>query len=105
MTKEELEKEAEEYSQKTCGYIRVELVQAYLAGAKAQIEKMKWHIVADGDLPKDRHNVYVVYLNGEYQQETTIASYRHKYWVFNGHKTECEVIAWCELPKWEIKEK
>jgi len=71
---------------------------------KAQIEKMKWHIVADGDLPKDRHNVYVVYLNGEYQQETTIASYRHKYWVFNGHKTECEVIAWCELPKWEIKE-
>jgi hypothetical protein len=35
------EKEAEEYSQKTCGYIRVEIVQAYLAGAKAQIEKMK----------------------------------------------------------------
>lgn len=34
MIKEELEKEAEEYSQKTCGYIRVELVQAFLAGAK-----------------------------------------------------------------------
>ena len=72
---------------------------------EAQIEKMKWHKVADGDLPKDRHNVYVVYLNGDYQLEKTIASFRHKYWVFNGLKTECEIIAWCELPKWEIKEK
>lgn len=72
---------------------------------EAQIEKMKWHKVSDGDLPKDRHNVYVVYLNGNYQLEKTIASFRHKYWVINGLKTECEIIAWCELPKWEIKEK
>lgn len=68
---------------------------------KAQLEKMRWHIVADDDLPKDRHNVYIVYLNGEYMQMQTIASYRHKYWVIDGHKTDCEVIAWCELPKWE----
>ena len=33
---------------------------------KAQIDKMRWHIVADDDLPKDRRNVYIVYLNGEY---------------------------------------
>ena len=66
---------------------------------------MKWHKVSDGDLPKDRHNVYVVYLNGNYQLEKTIASFRHKYWVISGLKTECEIIAWCELPKWEIKEK
>ena len=72
---------------------------------EAQIEKMKWHKVSDNDLPKDRHNVYVVYLNGDYQLEKTIASFRHKYWVINGLKTECEIIAWCELPKWEIKEK
>lgn len=71
---------------------------------KVQIEKMKWHKVSDGDLPKDRHNVYVVYLNGNYQLEKTIASFRHKYWVINGLKTECEIIAWYELPKWEIKE-
>jgi hypothetical protein len=76
-----------------------------IAGLEAQIEKMKWHKVSDGDLPKDRHNVYVVYLNGYYQLQKTIASFRHKYWVFNGIKTECEIIAWCELPKWEIKEK
>jgi hypothetical protein len=75
-----------------------------IAELEAQIEKMKWHKVSDRDLPKDRHNVYVVYLNGYYQLEKTIASFRHKYWVFNGLKTECEVIAWCELPKWEIKE-
>jgi hypothetical protein len=57
MTKEELEKEAEEYSQKTCSYIRVELVQAFLAGAEPrekrieeleeQIEKMKSDVMAN----------------------------------------------------------
>ena len=124
MTKEELEKEAEEwvisnteiYDDKF-GIEREEepkAKEAYLASAEsrekriaeleAQIEKMKWHKVSDGDLPKDRHNVYVVYLNGYYQLQKTIASFRHKYWVFNGLKTECEIIAWCELPKWEIKE-
>ena len=82
-----------------------ELSKKRIAELEAQIEKMKWHKVADGDLPKDRHNVYVVYLNGYYQLQKTIASFRHKYWVFNGLKTECEIIAWCELPKWEIKEK
>ena len=67
---------------------------------EAQLEKVKWHFVEVGDLPKDRRNVYVVYLNGENFYEKTIASYRHKYWVFNGLKTECEVIAWYELPTW-----
>lgn len=67
---------------------------------EAQVEKTKWHKVSDGDLPKDRHNVYVVYMNGYCQLEKTIASFRHKYWVFNGLKTECEIIAWCELPEW-----
>lgn len=40
MTKEELEKEAEEYSQKTCGYIRVELAQAYLAGTEPREKRI-----------------------------------------------------------------
>ncbi len=121
MTREELEKEAEEFTDSKKSFWRQgrtcidSVKQAYLTGAEprekriaeleAQIEKMKWHKVSDGDLPKDRHNVYVVYLNGYYQLQKTIASFRHKYWVFNGIKTECEIIAWCELPKWEIKEK
>jgi hypothetical protein len=82
----------------------VEFAEQETKGLKEQIEKMKWHKVSDGDLPKDRHNVYVVYLNGYYQLQKTIASFRHKYWVINGLKTECEIIAWCELPRWEIKE-
>jgi hypothetical protein len=40
MTKEELEKEAEEYSQKTCGYIRVEIVQAFLASAEPREKRI-----------------------------------------------------------------
>ena len=60
----------------------------------------EWHKVADGDLPKNRRNVYVAYLNGHNEIVTTIASFRHKFWVFDGHKTECEIIAWCELPKY-----
>ena len=99
----------------------VTIKQAYLAGLKAGRETEreyvennaftsmkeqglfpfgKWHKVADGDLPKNRRNIYVAYLNGYNEIVTTIASFRHKFWVFDGHKTECEVIAWCELPKY-----
>ena len=70
-----------------------------LAGLKAA--KTKWHKVADGDLPKNRHNVWITYINAYHQTETTEASFRYKYWVINGHRTECDVIAWCEIPKFE----
>ena len=72
---------------------------------REHIEKMKWHDLRKdpNNLPKDRHNVWIVYLNGYYQEEKSVASYRHKFWVIGGLKTECEVIAWCELPQWEIK--
>ncbi len=76
----------------------------YIIGATEN--GIQWHDLRKdpNDLPKDRHNVYVVYLNGYNQIEKVIASFRHKYWVFNGLKTECKVVAWCELPKWELKE-
>lgn len=76
-----------------------EVKQAFLAGLKAG--RPEWHKVADGDLPKDRHNVWIIYINAYHQTETTEASFRHKYWVINGHRTECDVIAWCEIPKFE----
>lgn len=66
-----------------------------------QQEEPKWHKVADGDLPKNRRTVWITYINAYYQKETTEASFRHKYWVINGHRTECDVIAWCEIPKFE----
>ena len=55
------------------------------------------------DLPKNRHNVWITYINAYHQTETTEASFRHKYWVINGHRTECDVIAWCEIPKYKEK--
>ena len=85
-----------EYAKEVSG---VTIKEAFLAGLEAG--RPKWHKVADGDLPKNRRNVYVVYLNGYNEIEKTIASFRHKYWVFNGLKTECEVIAWSELLKFE----
>ena len=79
----------------------VNVERAYIAGATEN--GIQWHDLRGdpNDLPKDRHNVLVVYLNGEYQRERTFASYRHKYWVISGHKTECEVIAWCEIPQFK----
>lgn len=69
------------------------------------IAKTQWHDLRKdpNDLPKDRHNVWIIYLNGYYQEEKSVASYRHKFWVMNGLKTECEVLAWCELPQFEEK--
>lgn len=70
----------------------------FLAGLNAG--RPKWHKVADGDLPKNRRNVWITYINAYHQTETTEASFRHKYWVINGHITECDVIAWCEIPQY-----
>ena len=98
------EKESEEYAENNAykyanDYITCQ--EAYQSGAEFGYNKAnEWHKVADGDLPKNRRNIYVAYLNGYNEIVTTIASFRHKFWVFDGHKTECEVIAWCELPKY-----
>ena len=75
--------------------------QAYIAGAKEN--GTVWHDLRKdpSDLPKDRSNVWITYINAYYQTETTEASFRHKFWVIGGHKTECEVIAWCEIPRFE----
>ena len=75
--------------------------EAWLAGLNEG--RPKWHKVADGDLPKNRHNVWITYINAYYQTETTEASFRHKYWVINGHRTECDVVAWCEIPQYTEK--
>ena len=79
-----------------------EIKEAVMYGLKAG--RPKWHKVADGDLPKNRRNVWITYINAYYQTETTEASFRHKYWVISGHRTECDVIAWCEIPTYEDKE-
>lgn len=93
---------AEEYVKNRYGTLCVcgssALQQAFFAGLKAG--KSKWHKVTDGDLPKNRCSVWITYINAYHQTETTEASFRRKYWVISGHRTECEVIAWCEIPKY-----
>lgn len=113
MTDEEMAEKYKESKRHKCfradiGKIQIEyeaylnnLKEAYLAGLEA--DRPKWHDLRKdpNDLPKNRHNVWITYINAYYQKETTEASFRYKYWVINGHRTECDVIAWCEIPKLE----
>ena len=73
MTKEELEKEAEEYADKVkCEWenetywvdCRDEVTDAYIAGAEFGYNKAnEWHFVKDGDLPKAYQKCYFIYSN------------------------------------------
>ena len=86
--------------------------QAYLAGLKAG--RPKWHKVADGDLPKPNIAVLICF---QFEKWTTtyIAYYRpaiKKWQMYNMSEAQRqpidddyidseEVIAWCEIPKFE----
>lgn len=84
----------------------------YLAGIKAG--KPKWHKVADGDLPEPNIAVLIC-LQFEKWTTTYIAYYRptiKKWQMYNLSEAQRqpivddyidseEVIAWCELPKYE----
>ena len=104
MTDEEMaEKEYE-----NCKFEKVEhycdktiYVTAFLAGLKAG--RPQWHDLRKdpNDLPKNRRNVWITYINGYNQRENTEASFRYKYWVISGHRTGCEVVAWCEEPTFD----
>ena len=124
----DLEKRADEYAIKVAEknvmpkdcFAEHLIRQAYLDATKAedrvreleqQIEKMKWHKIADGDIPK---------VTGDYITNIGVLTYDH-YGnnIYKWHTPYCEacdyadevgddeVIAWCEIPKYtkEIKEK
>lgn len=76
-------------------------IQAFLAGLKA--DKPQWHDLRENpnDLPNNRRNVWIIYINGYGQKETAEASLRYKRWVISGYKTECDVIAWCGTPSFD----
>ena len=111
MSEEQIELRAEESAKQNCPMPinwneidvaeRAGYIKGYIAGATEN--GIQWHNLRKdpNDLPKDRHNVLIIYLNGYYKRERTFASYRHKYWVICGYKTECEVIAWCEIPQFK----
>ena len=69
-----IEEKAEEYSQKVCGYVRVELAQAFLAGLKA--DRPQWHDLRKdpNDLP-DEGTYLVVWQNNKGYKEIFIMRY------------------------------
>lgn len=67
---------------------------------EAQVEKMKWHKVADGDLPKEGVEVLnkdgdkVIYDAGGSQGWMAYSEYCGRYVEVD------EPVAWCEIPKY-----
>ena len=114
-----VEERAEQYADKKVenrtGYnARWELVKkAYIAGYNDALEKVKdikadyevykkslsnsvkWHKVADGDLPKDEEEKLLFVKNDRYVTD----SYSENVgWTFTPNN---KVIAWCEIPRYE----
>lgn len=100
MTKEELEKEAEEYAGTVHRYRDAQgeteqmedVAEAWKKGYEAG--RPKWHKVADGDLPKDENDV-LVYSGEDWRMCVGRYSPKYKAW-----ETGCDTIAWCEIPKY-----
>ena len=69
-----------------------EVIQAFLAGLKA--DRLKWHKVADGDLPKDENDV-LVYSGEDWRMYVGRYSPKYKAW-----EVGCDTVAWCEIPKY-----
>ena len=104
MTKEELEKEAEEYAGTVHRYRDAQgeteqmedVAEAWKKGYEAG--RPKWHKVADGDLPKDENDV-LVYSGEDWRMCVGRYSPKYKAW-----ETGCDTIAWCEIPTYTDKE-
>lgn len=69
----------------------------FLEGLKAG--RQQWHKVADGDLPKDKHNVWCKCLDqcgeGWYDKDTDTWTL-----IYRGYHVHC-IEAWCELPTFD----
>lgn len=98
MTKEELEKEAEEYAGTVHRYRDAQgeteqmedVAEAWKKGYEAG--RPKWHKVADGDLPKTKKKVLVLLKD----VEEPILDYYRQDGLWN-YALENEVIAWKEI--------
>jgi hypothetical protein len=103
MTKEELEKEAEEYANKyvTEGVdeLKIKVIKGHWQdGAEFGYNKAnEWHYVKDGDLPKHDNDV-LVYSGEEWRMCVGRYSPKHKAW-----EAGCDAIAWKEIVPPELK--
>ena len=68
------------------------------AGAKYVHDRSKWHKVADGDLPKIDKPCLVYLVN---DCVITARLREDNVWTTNGRNAFENVIAWCEIPKFE----
>lgn len=83
-----------------------QMIQAFIAGLGAG--RPKWHKVADGDLPKENHFVWIFNERTGYEiaRHAPFEEYRHDNWVTSDNrslipfKNKSPVIAWCEAPKY-----
>lgn len=81
--------------------------RGFLAGLEA--DKPKWHKVADGDLPKETEFIesdvllLLVQLRGTEHKRYELGRYNFSANVFSyTHlKSVEDVVAWCEIPKYE----
>lgn len=64
-----------------------------------QEQSLKWHLVADGDLPSDDREVLCVDVWGN----KYVAFLKDNEWSDGGEYSEIEVSAWMELPKFEVE--
>ena len=108
MTEEELERKAKAYGKENnyvvccdCNYYESEedLVDAYFAGAKEN--GVIWHDLRKNpdDLPDTNRNVYVQTKGGD-----TGKAYYHSEDSWQSYQVHGIVIAWCEIPKFEVEE-
>lgn len=83
---------------------------AYMQGAERY--KTKWHKVADGDLPKETEFIesdvllLLVQLKGTKHKRYELGRYIFSENVFSYTHLKLveDVVAWCEIPKFEVKE-
>lgn len=88
---------------------------AFLAGLKAGKDinvLTKWHKVADGDLPKETEFIesdvllLLVQLKGTEHKRYELGRYifSENVFTYTHLKLVEDVVAWCEIPKFEVKE-
>lgn len=85
------------------------IVDEKVSEIKEQIPK--WHLVADGDLPKENSEIYVSFKNSAGIHTDIATFYNNEFFYFSetelyGYIEEkyTEVIAWMELPKFSREE-
>ena len=80
----------------TNSYCEEQVKQAYLVGLHEG--QLKWHKVADGDLPPKKKPVLCYLFNESYM----LAFLREdNVWTTNNHNAFENVHAWCEIPQFK----